>query len=256
MNQLESMIKAQQTQIQSLQQQLAKQSAAGVEQMRVEEIKRVVQELFRDPQFRDQLPLNAGYDGGFFIRSGDDFLLKINGVLQARYVFDCMSNGRNRDHYSPLYNQRVSNDRSGLEFNRIRLSLSGYAWDPNFTYRLEMRADDTDNVSIYYAWMNYKFATAAQVRVGLYKLPFGRQETTSDQRLLMVDRSMANEVFNVGRSTGVMLYGSLLDRAGGLLRIDHQWAAERSGSGRSARCTECVGYEPGYHGPRRLARSV
>ncbi len=60
--------------------------------------------------------------------------------------------------------------------------------------------------------MNYKFLDAAQARVGLYKLPFGRQETTSDQKLMFVERSMANEVFNVGRSMGVMLFGSLLDK--------------------------------------------
>ncbi len=212
MNQLESMVKAYGEQISVLQQQLATQQAGGVEQMRVEEIKRVVQELFRDPAFRDQLPLNAGYDGGFFIRSGQDFMLKINGLMQARYVFDCISNDKNRDHNSALYGTDVGNDRSGMEFNRLRLAFSGYAWDPNFTYRIELKADDSESVSIYYAWMNYKFLQEAQVRVGLYKLPFGRQETTSDQKLLLADRSMANEVFNVGRSMGVMLHGALFDR--------------------------------------------
>jgi phosphate-selective porin OprO and OprP len=212
MNQLESMVKAQQEQIAGLQQQVATQQAGGVEQMRVEEIKRVVQELFRDPAFRDQLPLNAGYDGGFFIRSGQDFMLKINGVMQARYVFDCLSNHKNLDHNSPLYNTDVGHDRSGLEFNRIHLAFSGYAWDPNFSYRIELQADDTENVGIYYAWMNYKFVEAANIRVGLYKLPFGRQETTSDQKQMLVDRSLANEVFNAGRSMGVMLHGALFDR--------------------------------------------
>ena len=212
MNQLESMVKAQQEQIAGMQQQLAVRQAGGVEQMRVEEIKRVVQELFRDPSFRDQLPLNAGYDGGFFIRSGQDFMLRINGMMQARYVFDCISNDKNRDHNSTLYGTDVGNDRSGMEFNRLRLAFSGYAWDPNFTYRIELKADDSDAVSIYYAWMNYRFAEAASLRVGLYKLPFGRQETTSDQRLLLADRSMSNEVFTVGRAMGVMLYGGLFDR--------------------------------------------
>lgn len=216
MNQLESMVKAQQDQIAHLQQQLAQQGAAGVEQMRVEEIKRVVQELFRDPQFRDQLPLNAGYDGGFFIRSGQDFMLKINGMMQARYVGYQPKNERNLDHNSKLYGENVSNERSAGEFSRIRLAFSGYAWDPNFTYRLELRADDTDAVSMYYAWMNYKFIDAAQVRVGLYKLPFGRQETTSDQKLMFVERSAANEVFNAGRSMGIMLHGNVLDR-----RVDY-----------------------------------
>ena len=212
MNQLESMVKAQQEQIAGLQQQLSSQQAGGVEQMRVEEIKRVVQELFRDPAFRDQLPLNAGYDGGFFIRSGQDFMLKINGMMQARYVFDCLSNSKNLDHASKLYGTDVGHDRSGMEFNRIRLAFSGYAWDPNFTYRIELQADDTDSVSIYYAWMNYKFAEAANVKVGLFKPPFGRQELTSDQKLLLVDRSMANDVFNLGRSMGVMLNGALFDK--------------------------------------------
>ena len=164
MNQLESMVKAQQEQIAGLQQQLASQQAGGVEQMRVEEIKRVVQELFRDPAFRDQLPLNAGYDGGFFIRSGQDFMLRINGAMQARYVFDCISNDRNRDHNSTVFGKDVGNDRSGMEFNRLMLSFSGYAWDPNFTYLIELRADDSESVNVHYAWMDYKFVDAAQVR--------------------------------------------------------------------------------------------
>ena len=192
MNQLESMVKAQQEQIAGLQQQLASQQAGGVEQMRVEEIKRVVQELFRDPAFRDQLPLNAGYDNGFFIRSGQDFMLKINGLMQARYVFDCISNDKNRDHKSAIFGNDVGNDRSGMEFNRLRLSFSGYAWDPNFTYRMEFSADDSEALSVYYAWMNYKFATAANVRVGLFGLPFGRQETNSSATLMFADRSLAN----------------------------------------------------------------
>ncbi len=216
MNQMESMVKAQQEQIGSLQQQLATQQAGGVEQMRVEEIRRVVQELFRDPAFRDQLPMNAGYDGGFYIRSGQDFMLKINGMMQARYVGYCASNDVNHDTGSGLFGKHVSNDRSGMEFSRLRLAFSGYAYDPNFTYRFELKADDTDNVSIYYAWMNYKFLDAAQMRIGLYKLPFGRQETTSDQKQMMVDRSMANEVFNLGRSMGVMLHGNLFDK-----RVDY-----------------------------------
>jgi phosphate-selective porin OprO/OprP len=211
MNQLESMVKAQQEQIAALQQQLAQRQAAGMDQMRVEEIKRVVQELFRDPQFRDQLPLNAGYDNGFFIRSGQDFMLRINGLMQARYTF-YGKQGNNWDHNQPTVYGTHQGDRSGLEFNRLRLAFSGYALDPNFTYRFELRADDTENVSIYYAWMNYKFADEAQLRVGLFKLPFGRQETTTDQRLLLVDRSMANEIFNVGRSMGVMLHGGLFGK--------------------------------------------
>lgn len=201
-NQLESQLNAQAAQIQALREQLAAQQTAGVEQMRVEEIKNVVRELFRDPEFRDQLPLNAGYDNGFFIRSGQDFLLKINGLMQARYTLYGQS-GRAGETQS---------DRSGLGFNRLRIGFSGYAWDPNFTYRFELKADDTEDVSMEYAWVNYKFADPAQMRIGLFNLPFGRQETVSVAGLQFVDRSLANAVFNAGRSMAVMLHGAVLDR--------------------------------------------
>ncbi len=210
MNQLESMVKAQQEQIASLQQTLAAQGAAGVEQMRVEEIKRVVQELFRDPEFRDQLPLNAGYKDGFFIRSGDDFLLKINGRMQARYTF-YGKDGGNRDPGSALFGTHTG-DRSNLAFNRIRLAFSGHMWDPAFTYRLELKADRTDDVSLQYAWVNYQFRDEMGLRIGVFKLPFGRQETTSSAGLQFVDRSLANELFNAGRSMTAMLHGSVLDK--------------------------------------------
>jgi len=46
------------------------------------------------------------------------------------------------------------------------------------------------------------------VRVGRYKSAFGKQENTSNSRMMLVERSLANEVFNISRGTGVELFGA------------------------------------------------
>jgi len=216
---LESLVKAQQQQIATLQQQLQQVQAGSLEQMRVEEIKKVMQELMGQAEFREKLlegALNAGYKDGFFIKSGDDFMLKINGRVQMRYTF-YNKQSRNLDTGSALLGQ-ITDDRSGVEIERLRLTFSGYMIEPNLTYLIELQGgtDVADGAGghdarIRYAWINYKFNEMAQVKIGLFKLPFGRQETTSSKYLMLVDRSLANEMFNLDRSPGIMLHGALCD---------------------------------------------
>jgi len=210
-----------QAQVKTLQAQLEKVQAGSVDQMRVEEIKKVMQELLGQPEFREKLlegALNAGYKDGFFIRSGDDFLLKINGRIQLRYSFyNKQSRNWDRGQILGAFGT-ITPDRSGLEIERLRLTFSGYMIEPNLTYLIELQGgtDTTDingghNARFRYAWINYKFNDYLQVKAGLFKLPFGRQETTNSKYLMLVDRSLANEMFNLDRSPAVMVHGACSD---------------------------------------------
>jgi phosphate-selective porin len=47
----------------------------------------------------------------------------------------------------------------------------------------------------------------ARVRIGQFKIPFGRQELVSDNRLQMTSRSIASDFFSPSRDRGVMFHG-------------------------------------------------
>lgn len=197
---------------------------ASLEAARVDQVRELVREVMRDSEFRESLfpdTVQVGYDKGFYLRSADEqFLLKINGRLAMRYTY---YNDQKRNR-SVAVRQRFS-DRSGLEIERLRVGFSGHLWGKDLTYRIEADGD-TDGQNRWetqYAWVAYKFADELRVRVGLFKVPFGRQETGSSSRLMLVDRGLANEVFNLDRSVGVVVFGALLDK-----KLDY-WVAVTNG---------------------------
>jgi len=197
---------------------------ASLEAARVDQVRELVGEVMRNSEFRESLfpdTVQVGYDKGFYLRSADEqFLLKINGRLAMRYTY---YNDQKRNR-SVAVRQRFS-DRSGLEIERLRVGFSGHLWGKNLTYRIEADGD-TDGQHRWknqYAWMAYKFADELRVRVGLFKVPFGRQETENSGRLMLVDRGLANEVFNLDRSLGVAVFGTLLDK-----KLDY-WVAVTNG---------------------------
>jgi len=215
--QQDARIRHQDEKIESLQNRLTAADGA-FDEARVDQIKKLVRDVIADSEFRESLfpdQVQVGYDKGFYIRSADEqFLMKINGLLAMRYTY---YNDQSRNRWAAP-RQRYS-DRSGMEVERLRLGFSGHLWGPDLTYRIEVDADTDDEHTWenQYAWVAYRFADELRVMVGLFKVPFGRQETESSTRQMFVDRGMANEVFNLDRSLGVMVYGSLLDK-----KLDYQ----------------------------------
>lgn len=151
--------------------------------------------------------LRARYDGGFILEqvdptnSGNSFLLKQNTRFQFRY-----------SHFS---SDGANPGENNFEIERVRPKFSGHMFWPHFEYELQLDIDndDADRVELYNAFMRYVFSepkgwtNEVALKVGLWKMPLFRQETTSDGRLMMVDRSLANEFFNVDHSVGVGLDG-------------------------------------------------
>lgn len=56
-------------------------------------------------------------------------------------------------------------------------------------------------------YMDFTPTAAARGRVGQFKVPFGRQELVSDQRLQQTSRAIASDFFAPGRDRGVMFHG-------------------------------------------------
>ncbi|MBN1345035.1 MAG: hypothetical protein JXQ73_20240 [Phycisphaerae bacterium] len=209
-NQLESLLKAQQDKIGALQNQVDSLEAESTDATRVAEVRKVVQELMADSGFRESLypdVQQVGYDKGFYIKSSDEtFLLKIGGYMHIRYT------GQNRQTDNRrLQGRQKQDDINGFEIEDLFLIFTGHIHDPKLTYNITVYGD-TDNQHdwrTYYAYVNYALMPEVQFLAGLVKVPFGRQELVSKSALQFVDRSMANEFFNLDRTIGAAVHGTL-----------------------------------------------
>ena len=144
--------------------------------------------------------LTAGHDKRFFIKSIDDqFKLEFDTLFQMRYSYlrsDSCSSGR------------PNGSGNAFELERARLALTGQVLkDVDFKIQLEMDDDAENRVELLDYYIAYSFAPEVGVRAGRGKAAFGKQENVSAGRQMMIDRSLANEVFNIGRTTGVELFG-------------------------------------------------
>lgn len=171
---------------------------------RAEEIKGLVQDVLADADTRASLQgstMNAGYDGGFYIRTSDDtFKLKINGQLQVRWDFN---------HRKAEENEQ--SNAYGFEVRRFKLKFSGYVIDPSWAYKFTIV--NTRNARVggsagFYAedaWIQKKFDNDMYVKVGQFKAPFLREELVSSSAQLAVERSMVNNAFTYGWTQGIEL---------------------------------------------------
>jgi hypothetical protein len=146
----------------------------------------------------------AGYDGGFFIQSCDEeFKTKINVQLQPQYQAVIIEGADNNVH--------------SFQIRRARISFKGHAFTKDLTYKFQYEAiggkdtitdeDFSNSDSFRDAYVNYKFNNHAQLRFGQSKVNFTRDELTSSSKLQFVARSLANEVFTMGRDMGVWFHG-------------------------------------------------
>ncbi|MGD8451258.1 MAG: hypothetical protein PVJ57_05515 [Phycisphaerae bacterium] len=210
---LEALLAAQQDQIQSLEQQVVAAQQAGADAGRTDAMRQQIREILGEQEFRESLMpsmLQAGYDGGFFIRSSDDkFLLKMKGATQFRWTHYAT---RSDNRY--LFPRRERDDRTGFDLQRTHLAFMGHAYDPNLTYLIEFQADAPDGYDVVAscAWVNYRFADEMQFRAGLISLPSTRQQTTCMFHQQSIDRPLTDAVFSLGYGIGVEFWGQLFDK--------------------------------------------
>ena len=210
---LESMARANQARIELLQARFEENEASLARADRVKETREIVDEILAEGDFRETHSppvLQAGYDKGFYIKSTDEaFLLKISGYVRARWT------GQNRQTDDRrTQGRQKQDDINGFEIEDLRLIFRGYIHSPRLSYQI-VGSSDTDAVNgwtTHSAWMSYKFSDEMSLAAGLGKVSFGRQELVSKTALQFVDRSVANELFNLERSIGVVLHGTLAKR--------------------------------------------
>lgn len=144
-----------------------------------------------------------GYQNGFYLKSPDDkFSLKASGLLQFRYSLEDFDD---------------SQDKSSFQIHRGRLKFAGNAFNPDLKYMMQMETrstgtkDGSNAVELLDFFADYTKYEKLKFRIGQWKVPFNTQFMTSASKLQFVNRSEADDEFNLGRQIGVMAYGDVLD---------------------------------------------
>ena len=133
-----------------------------------------------------------------------------------------------RGNFSVLYNTLIQyqfsatdDDTGGTEteffFRRIRFQFNGHVLRPWLTYRLQLSRDDVklrqggdgSGVELKDFYIDAVYFEKIFPRIGLFKVPFNREQLSSGSALLLVERSIVNTEFSFGRKIGGALYGIL-----------------------------------------------
>jgi phosphate-selective porin OprO/OprP len=126
--------------------------------------------------------------------------------------------GRGQFQYQYVDKDDVNSSQAETSLWRIRrfkVSMGGHAFTQDLTYRVQMDLAKSGTAQMLDdAWINYRFSDAAQLQAGQFKMPFSRQELTSDGALQFVDRANAVDVFKPSYDVGAMAQGKI---AGGML---------------------------------------
>ncbi|MBP7745591.1 MAG: hypothetical protein KA383_05620 [Phycisphaerae bacterium] len=213
LSRLEALLDAQQQKIEALEQQVAAAQQADLDAARVEQMKQQIREVLSEQEFRESLmpsTVQAGYDGGFFIRSSDDkFKIQFNGQLQFRYTYYAT-----RDHNRYLSPGMRRTDRSGFDFARINLDISGHVYSKDLTYFIELSAPSATNLDVVlsYAWINYRIVDEFQIRAGVFKTANLRANTVSNAKYQFVEAPMMDAVFGLNDGMGIRFWGQLFNK--------------------------------------------
>lgn len=159
-----------------------------------EEIRALVREVIAESETRSSLLSeggNAGWDKGFFLRNDDgSFSLKLNGQVQTRYV----------------WNSTDSPDESvaSFEMRRVKLAFSGNVHSKDLKYKVAGAFDRNSGAfTLEDAWGSYALGGDWTIKWGQFKPAFNHEETISSSKQLTADRSVVNEIVNLGFSQGV-----------------------------------------------------
>lgn len=138
---------------------------------------------------------------GFYFETDDgDYSLAITPKIQLRYAYS------NREG--------AGNDAHSIMARRLYLGFGGHFLTPDLTYQVTLNGTfgGTPTNLLYYNWLNYRVTDAFQVKAGLHKIAFNREEMTSSGKQQFVDRSLANERYNMDRSLGVVFWGTPFEK--------------------------------------------
>ncbi len=179
---------------------LAGASVAQTSDERLDALERELQELREELKEATQATkagtsLEAGWDNGFYIKSGKDFKLTWNSRVMADAIF-----------FEP--------DHPTENFFRIRRARLAFKATLYKMFEGKVEADfGRGGASLQDGYVNIKLMDQFQIKGGQYKEPFGMEENTSSRFVNFVERSMPTDVHTPGYDIGFMAHGKV---AGGI----------------------------------------
>lgn len=129
-----------------------------------------------------------------FMAEDSSFTVKLNTRIQNRY-----------DGYYTITDDTAFTDSKYADkmwIRRARIKLSGFAWSPKLTYKIEF---DMVSGQVLDAVIQWDFIGNFSLWAGQTKLPGNRERVISSQKLQFVDRSLLNSEYNIDRDKGLQL---------------------------------------------------
>jgi hypothetical protein len=184
---------AQDLRIQKLEAEVAELRASQASNSK--DLAQTVDAVLRDAERRSQLlatsgDMGAGYDNGFFIKSGDSFYLHPFLQFQPRYTYNFRENGKSTGN---------NDSENGFELRRMKLGFDGYLFTPDLTYAFIWATDrNSGNLVLEEAWAKYMFSDQLGVFGGQFKDPFAHEGMMSSKKLLAAEHSYVDDVLGGG----------------------------------------------------------
>jgi phosphate-selective porin len=161
------------------------------------------------PKAADAKPL-----ANSFVRTtkNGSFRLDVTGRVQGLYQLSSPDAHTNEILYGADYaNKQVPESQSLFRIRRGRVGFEGYAYDPKYEYNVQVELAGP-SLFLKRAYLNYRMLDGdVNVRVGKFKVPYGRQQLTSIFSQQLVDRSLVSDEFAKGDDDGAMLWGTPYD---------------------------------------------
>ena len=148
---------------------------------------------------------------GITIGKADDLNLTVRFRLQPRLDIGDLTQSRDGRSYtseSDLYLRRTRLEFEGDLIKNLKYAvhLSGDKWG---------KAGQADKISLFYAYMDYKFLDALSLKVGKAKLPYSRISLTSSSKQLLIERPVSTETvkkfFDDFEQPNILAHGKLLN---------------------------------------------
>src|SRR3990170_999332 len=134
--------------------------------------------------------IEVGYSNGFFIRTQDDlFSLKFN--IRSQFLF--------------FVEDDADDTATSFDIRRLWISFRGNAFRSWLKYLLILEA--SGDVELLDYFLDFAKKTEVVPRIGQYRVPFNREELTDPFNLQLVDNSIVNREFSLGRHIGVGVGG-------------------------------------------------
>jgi phosphate-selective porin OprO/OprP len=156
------------------------------------------------------------------VRAGRNFRLD----FQAKFQWDARHPGDEPADFDTYEVHRARVGVDGELFRHIEFSL-----ERELTER-EAETTASSKSAWKDAWVEANYTSAAQVRVGKFKIPFGLEQLTGISNLDFVYRSLSASYLAPARDVGVMVHGRFFDRglnySAGVFRQDGENARSAS----------------------------